>query len=377
MLVKLPLLHIKTMLQRTPLQFLMIVLTQIFAANCILAAYGVSQNIFKKQEQEVSFQNRWFYASLTPWQEQEDGSFIPLQPVDLEQLETTLDAFLPEVQESLSYYFVEGTVEASGKSYSITGTELPYVEDDSIDDTFSYADFKEGAHKVQVSYFQFPCSVGQMIEIGGEQYEVIRTNENAGMDNYVCTFNIPFRAFPENVKVTSINFVFQDMPTHEEAEEFSDKIYEYFGGQTGIVLPNIPDLVTQQFNRLAVMICVMIAILVVLNVSMVYLYTLQSRKSMLGIYQLCGCAPQTALGLFSVEWLFVLTLCFGVALLLFRNFFLPWLNHLSGGISIFYQPSVYWAIYGMYLGLSVCFLLFQCVHMVYHDALQLVKEGAK
>ena len=377
MFVKLPLLHLKTMFQKTPLQLLMILLTQIFAANCILAAYGVSQNIFKKQEKEVSFQNRWFYASLTPWQEQEDGSWSPVQPLDLEQVKTTLETFLPEIQDSLSYYFVEGVVEVSGKSYSITGTELPYMEDDTIADTFSYSDYKEGVHKVQVSYFQFPCSVGEKIEIGGEQYEVIRTNENEGMDNYVCAFSMPFRAFPKDVKITSVNFVLQDMPTQKEAEQISALIYNYFGGQADIALPIIPDLVTQQFNRLAVLICAMIAALVILNVSMVYLYTLQSRKRMLGIYQLCGCTPDNALGLFAVEWLFVLTICFSIALLLFKTVFLPWLNHLLGGINLFYQSTVYWAIYGMYLGLSVCFLLFQCNHMVRSDALQLVREGAK
>ena len=83
-----------------------------------------------------------------------------------------------------------------------------------------------------------------------------------------------------------------DAPTEEEAEEIAALIYSYFGGETRVHLPVIPDLVTIQFNRLALAICTVIAVLVLLNVSLVYFYLLSQRTRMLGIYHLCGCTEE-------------------------------------------------------------------------------------
>ncbi len=374
MLWKMTLLHLKTMLKKTPIQFLLIILTQIFAVLCILLAYGISQNIFQKQEQEIEYAHRCFEVSLTSWEEQQGGSWMPLHPVSIDEINTKLSDFLPHIEDALSYYAVAGRVQLDGTSYSIGGIDLPNAADDTSETSIAYSDYENGNHVVQVAYRDYPCAVGDMIRIGGEGYEVVDTDEESAIGSYIYTFFMPYRAFPKSAEITTLSFVLKDVPTEERAEELAILMQQYFGMETQVELPVIPDLAEQQFNRLAVLICAVIAFLVILNVSMVYLYTLRQRKQMLGIYCLCGCTPSKALAMFACEWLLLLSLCYGGAWLLFSRGILPGLSGFLSGLDGFYSGIVYLSIYGLYVLFSVCLLLLGCRPLFRSDTPVLVKE---
>lgn len=375
MIWNLTLLHLKTMLKKTPVQLLLIVLTQVFAVLCILIAYGFSQNIFQKQEQETEFINRWFEVNLTPWQENADGSYSPVIPLTIAETDAMIEAFLPEIEDILSYYSVSGFAEADGTDFSLTGVDMPSAADEtSLAKHISLSDYEQGRHLVQVSYRNYPCSVGDMLTIGGETYEVVETDKASSVGIFAYDFSMPYRAFPRTAEITTVSFVLKEPPSSEQAEKIAARIQQYFGMETEVTLPVIPDLAEQQFNRLAVLICATIGVLVILNVSMVYLYALRQRRQMLGIYCLCGCTPQTALAMFICEWVLVLSLCYGTAWLLFHKLLLPWLCTLLEGLDFFYIPQVYLTIFGLYLLFSVCLLTLGCSRQIQQDTAMLVKE---
>lgn len=372
---KITMLHLKTMLTHTPFQFLLILLTQIFAAVCILLSYGISQNIFQKQEEEIQFHNRWFEVSLTDWEEQADGSWKPLHPMTITELNAMLSNFLPHIEDELSYFFVDGNVTIAGTRYSISGTDLPNAADETSQSKISYSEYENGNPVVVVSYQQYPCKVGDVITIGGREYEVVDTDEESVIGSYINTFSMPYRSFPEDTAITTVSFVLNDVPTSERAKELAALMQAYFGIETQVAMPIIPDLAEQQFNRLAVLICVVISLLVIMNVSLVYLYTLRQRKQVLGIYGLCGCTPEEALCIFACEWILLLSICYGSAVLLFRSLLLPQICRILEKLDSFYSSEVYLSIYGLYLLFSVGLLILGCSPMLRrHTAVQ-IKEG--
>ncbi len=373
---KMTMLHLKTMLIHTPFQFLLILLTQIFAAVCILLSYGISQNIFQKQEEEIQFHNRWFEVSLTDWEEQEDGSWIPLHPLTIPEVNAMLSDFLPHIEDELSYFFVDGNVTLAGKRYSISGTDLPNAADETSQSWFSLSDYENGNPVMVVSYQRYPCRVGDVIQIGSRGYEVVDTDEESVIGEYINTFSMPYRAFPEDVEITTVSFVLNDVPTEDRAKELAALMQTYFGMEIQVAMPVIPDLAEQQFNRLAVLICAVIAILVIMNVSLVYLYTLRQRKQVLGIYGLCGCTPDEALSIFACEWLLVLSLCYGSAVLLFRSILLPQICRILEKLDSFYSSEVYLGIFGLYMLFSVGLLILGCSPMLRrHTAVQIKEAG--
>lgn len=372
---KMIILHLKTMIRNNPFQFFIIILTQIFASLCILLAYGVSQNIFQEEQQEIEYAHRCFEVSLTNWEEQPDGSWLPLNPKKVDEVNAQLSGFLPLIEEEFSYYAVYGRVQLDDSSYSLGGIDLPNAADNTSESPIAYSDYENGNHVVQVAYRKYPCAVGDTILIGDKRYEVVDTDEESAVSSYVYTFFMPYRAFPSNAEITGVNIVLSDAVTEERAKEIAIRIQECFGMDTQITPPVILDLMEQQFNRLAVLICAAIAFLVILNVSMVYLYTLNQRKKMLGIYCLCGCTPDVALSMFAGEWLLVLSICYGGALLLFRQLLLPEVSKILIGIENFYSQTVYVGVFVLYLLLSVFLLKIGCNSLFNANTVELVKEA--
>ena len=90
------------------MQFLLVLLTQVFAVTCILVAYGISQNLFQEEKKEIEYMNKFFGISLTSYEEQPDGSSekpaCTLYYSDGKQQQKKLDQ---ETAKQLRAYFTE------------------------------------------------------------------------------------------------------------------------------------------------------------------------------------------------------------------------------------------------------------------------------
>lgn len=179
---------------------------------------------------------------------------------------------------------------------------------------------------ISVCRHEYPCEIGDTIQLGNASYTVAA----ADVPGVMCP-----RAF-----------VFGTT---------------YFGGETRVHLPVIPDLVTIQFNRLALAICTVIAVLVLLNVSLVYFYLLSQRTRMLGIYHLCGCTEEQIQQMLSLEWFVILNICFAGAFLLFRSQIMERLSVFMETPELFYTSRVYLGVYIGYILFSVGLLLMSSI----------------
>lgn len=221
------------------MQFLLVLLTQVFAVTCILVAYGISQNLFQEEKKEIEYMNKFFGISLTSYEEQPDGSYKPLSPKSVAEIKAKLDELLPLLGDKVDDYYLCGFVTLNGKSFSIYGDTK---SDPDSPSNLTAADRMSESKVISVCRHEYPCEIGDTIQLGNASYTVAA----ADVPGVMCP-----RAF-----------VFGTT---------------YFGGETRVHLPVIPDLVTIQFNRLALAICTVIAVLVLLNVSLVYFYLLIYR----------------------------------------------------------------------------------------------------
>lgn len=305
------------------MQFLLVLLTQVFAVTCILVAYGISQNLFQEEKKEIEYMNKFFGISLTSYEEQPDGSLKPLSPKSTAETKAKMDELLPLLGDKVDDYYLCGFVTLNGKSYSIYGDTK---SDPDSPSNLTAADRMSESKVISVCRHEYPCEIGDTIQLGNASYTVAA----ADVPGVMCP-----RAF-----------VFGTT---------------YFGGETRVHLPVIPDLVTIQFNRLALAICTVIAVLVLLNVSLVYFYLLSQRTRMLGIYHLCGCTEEQMQQMLSMEWFVILNICFAGAFLLFRSQIMERLSVFMETPELFYTSRVYLGVYIGYILFSVGLLLMSSI----------------
>ena len=305
------------------MQFLLVLLTQVFAVTCILVAYGISQNLFQEEKKEIEYMNKFFGISLTSFEEQPDCSYKPLSPKSVAEIKAKLDELLPLLGDKVDDYYLCGFVTLNGKSFPIYGDTK---SDPDSPSNLTAADRMSESKVISVCRHEYPCEIGDTIQLGNASYTVAA----ADVPGVMCP-----RAF-----------VFGTT---------------YFGGETRVHLPVIPDLVTIQFNRLALAICTVIAVLVLLNVSLVYFYLLSQRTRMLGIYHLCGCTEEQIQQMLSLEWFVILNICFAGAFLLFRSQIMERLSVFMETPELFYTSRVYLGVYIGYILFSVGLLLMSSI----------------
>ena len=340
------------------MQFLLVLLTQVFAVTCILVAYGVSQNLFQEEKKEIEYMNKFFGISLTSYEEQPDGSYKPLSPKSVAEIKAKLDELLPLLGDKVDDYYLCGFVTLNGKSYSIYGDTK---SDPDSPSNLTAADRMSESKVISVCRHEYPCEIGDTIQLGNASYTVAAADVPGVMCPRAFVFGTTYANLPEDTAITGGGITLADAPTEEEAEEIAALIYSYFGGETRVHLPVIPDLVTIQFNRLALAICTVIAVLVLLNVSLVYFYLLSQRTRMLGIYHLCGCTEEQIQQMLSLEWFVILNICFAGAFLLFRSQIMERLSVFMETPELFYTSRVYLGVYIGYILFSVGLLLMSSI----------------
>ena len=151
------------------MQFLLVLLTQVFAVTCILVAYGVSQNLFQEEKKEIEYMNKFFGISLTSYEEQPDGSYKPLSPKSTAETKAKLDELLPLLGDKVDDYYLCGFVTLNGKSYSIYGDTK---SDPDSPSNLTAADRMSESKVISVCRHEYPCEIGDTIQLGNASYTV-------------------------------------------------------------------------------------------------------------------------------------------------------------------------------------------------------------
>lgn len=83
--------------------------------------------------------------------------------------------------------------------------------------------------------------------------------------------------------------------------------------EANIQTPEIPDLMTVQFNRTMIISSFFIILIVAINLSYCYCYLFIKRKKMISSYIICGCSYKRAVSLMTAESVIISLLCLIIA----------------------------------------------------------------
>ncbi len=178
------------------------------------------------------------------------------------------------------------------------------VENEQIRNGEKVADVKESSG----------LKVGDKTELGGIEYTVISVGD------YVSGYCIPITALNPDLPAHSFRVDLSEVPEKAVADEIQKTINEVFPVTTESHVPEIPDLVTVQFNRTMIITSAIVIAIVVLNLSYCYCYLFIQRKKMLSVYMMCGSSNSTAANLMITEAVIISAVCYMISACLIKPF---------------------------------------------------------
>lgn len=377
MYIKFAFKNLKNMILKQPLSFVVIILTQIFAAVSIFLSYGLIQNTNAVQG-EISEMNRRFEIQLYKIDENiisydKDGN-VENETISIPYCEFTekFDELLNFIDEEKDCHYVRGLLELGNEQYMMRGNHyysrqkydevVEFTKKQGVPEVFTYENYINGDNVVKVNYDSYPCEENQTIDINGEKYTVIQAykRKNVYDIGLPATFNFSYKSIPKTTKLMRAYIVLDDIPTQQRVEEINDKIQEIFGSDTPVTLPAVPDLLTVQFNRISYSISFAVILIIVLNVSFVYMYVLEKRKNWLYVMKFCGCKQKQCIMIFMLEILLIVAACLLAGTLIFKYGMFPYFAKMYPAFSLIFNTKAYLFICLSYMLLSV-FIIFSVV----------------
>ena len=377
MYIKFAFKNLKNMILKQPLSFVVIILTQIFAAVSIFLSYGLIQNTNAIQG-EVSEINRRFEIQLFKVDEStisyDKYGNIEAESIQMSYYEFTekFNKLLEFINEEKDCHYVKGDLELGNEQYTMQGgyfysrqkydEMVEFSRKYSVPEVFTYENYINGDNVVEVSYDNYSCEENQIIDINGEKYTVIQSYKRKNIYDIglSSTFNFTYKSMPKTATFRWAYVVLDDIPTQQRIEEINNKIQEIFGSDTPVTLPAVPDLLTVQFNRISYSISFAVILIIVLNVSFVYMYVLEKRKNWLYVMKFCGCKQKQCIMIFMLEILLIVAACLLAGTLIFKYGMFPYFAKMYPAFSLIFNTKAYLFICLSYMLLSI-FIIFSVV----------------
>jgi len=202
------------------------------------------------------------------------------------------------------------------------------------------------------------------IKLWGEDYKVVG-EYSGGWDTPI----VPFLATPEDTRFNSLSMVFTNNITNNQYDELLQT--------AAITAPNIfkfpaldlPDADQYYLYNNVMLISVMLCVLSALNFAMLFQYILQKRKQTLAIFRMCGCTIGKAIRLYLGECLLISIPVYGFGFTSFywalHHFLYLYFPYMEAS----YSPTIYTAIFSIYLSITILILGIMIYNTIRHDVI--------
>lgn len=278
-----------------------LVISQIIACLAIFFAVGAIHNT-RNEQKDIDIRTMYFEVCIEPttlgdMHEKAERvlSVIPENLVSYSSISGCTD---------MRYYQMSGIIYNWDYSYFARLRSTNDVETEQIRNGEKVADVKESSG----------LKVGDKTELGGIEYTVISVGD------YVSGYCIPITALNPDLPAHSFRLDFCEVPEKAVANEIQKIINEVFPVTTESHVPEIPDLVSIQFNRTMIITSAIVIAIVVLNLSYCYCYLFIQRKKMLSVYMMCGSSNSTAANLMIAESVIISAVCYLISVCLIKPF---------------------------------------------------------
>ena len=346
--------NLRNFITRSPLAFLVIVVLEIAGTVGLIVTYGIVRNVFTEQ-QKAGRTARWMNFYNCVWNEEGGGT---LYYWDSGLIHQTMDRLTEnEAKDLLDDFDLYGRLTVNGKQYRAGCTKYYRQRDDSRLSKEVYEAFRKGENVVFVCTDEYPCSKGDIISLNGKDFKVVRTGTS---ETLVCAFFFPYDAVPDGMEYCELTLDFTDIPTHKQADAIAERLKEDLNFTLPVKMPEIPDLLVQQFNTTMLAGCALAAVLIAFNCITVYMYIIRKRSDWIAVVKLCGCKNGGIVDIMLTEILLVSCACFGIGTLISAKLLIPKLTDYYPLFDQFYTAESYrW----LFLGLAGMFALVTLIQL--------------
>lgn len=333
--------NISNLFKTQTLFVLFFLITQIAACLSVFLSIGAIHNT--RSEQKVIDIRSMFFE-------------VHIEPIELKEMQKKGERILSVIPDELiSTASISGKLEDDSKSYYLQLNASSYS-------VISPEQLSNGEKVVGVREDLIPdeksIKTGEKIEFCGTEYTVISVGD------YVADYIFPVTAVDSALPVYRFRIELNDIPSRELAEEIEHTMHELFPITTDSYSPEIPDLVSVQFNRTMIITSLIVIAVVVLNLSYCYCYLFILRRKMLSIYMICGGSKKSTTNMMITESVIISAICYFISAVIL----IPFVHKLSEIYPA--SESLYTALFFILVGLIYILLTVAVIKIMFFTILK-------
>lgn len=205
------------------------------------------------------------------------------------------------------------------------------------------------------------------ILFGDEIYEIIGY-QSISVDAPI----IPITAVSDDTPIVdSFGICFYSEMTVTDYQKIEQAVSQCFGEKMSMEEIELPDIDTIKMYNTVIVVAVVIAVLSVINISILYSYILSKRARRMEIFRICGMSYMKAVGIYFLECILISLCPFGVMSYIYEKCVLPKLAAGYGWLFTSYGFKIYCILFGIYALISVVVLLLMvCSQMTMKNVLR-------
>lgn len=313
-------------------------ITQVVAVLCVFTAYGIASNLFIEKAEQTTL-NTTFFISLF----REEAEELVYDEITYSEFDQKIKAVLNSSEnlwKSVSSY---GYVLCNNEKRSFAALDPNlYYEYEASPNQFTEQDFRTNNNVISVNSEALPYSPGDTVTIGSRNYTVKASNKNFAAD-----IIIPYNSLTDDFLISRFDLFLGDIPTQNEISVISNKIRESFGYDLGMDVPQVPDLIENQFNNSTLLITILVGIIVLVNFGYLYDYILYTQSNVAALYKNVGCTKDKMIGIFITEFSIIGILMLPISLAIFFKLLRPFLaNYYDVLNSVYTHKAVAYLVLG-------------------------------
>lgn len=324
------------------------VISQIVACLAIFFSVGAIHNT-RNEQKDIDIRTMYFE--------------VYIEPVTIGDMQKKAERILTVIPENmLSYASIYGKNKNTSYYVQLNANDDSVISSEQIQNGEKVVGVKEA-----FSHNDKAPKVNDKIDFFGTEYTVISVGD------YVSDFILPITAIDSSLPADRFRVNLSQVPDKELAEEIQQTINEVFPVTTENHIPEIPDLVSIQFNRTMIITSSVVIAIVVLNLSYCYCYLFIQRKKMLSIYMICGSSNSTAANIMITESVIISAVCYIVAMCIIKPF-TSQIAQIYPAAELLYSVKFFALVGAAYIALTAIILKIMFTTLLNQSAVQL-KRG--
>ena len=313
------LMNIKHFIKDKTALFTLLMLSQILVFTVLFYSFGTIQNAFAVRE-EIDDNSKYFEVLIDVMQ-YDDITGEPVYVYEkcytkqdfFQKSDSILNLIPNEYIASVNY---KGIVSEEGKNTPLTFLYSNTNPRDCV-----------GVYSLIEGY-----KTGDTIVLNGREHII----QESG--NFAADLVLP-QVYDDYV-FYRLRIELNQTPSPELIDDVKLKIEEEFG-IAEVHVPQIPDLLENQFNRATIALSAIVILISALNLTYAYTYIISKRKKWIFSSLLIGAHKNDAINIFAAEIVIYLIASFALSVLLFENYIKNLVAMIYPQIETFYSASVY------------------------------------